>query len=151
MSNPTPAGRPRMPFTLLMLASLLCLKAVLLVTAVAGSSLDGLRPVLGLVSIPSVVSFVRTTPAATTGLLAVAALLVASAVGLLLGRRTGWLLAMVMTGLFVAVDIYAYLNGGANDLWMALNIITVFYLNQRDVREIVGATTDIASDDTVPA
>jgi hypothetical protein len=140
-----------MPFTLLMLASLLCIKALLLVAAVAGSSLDGLKPVLGLVNVPSVVSFVRTAPGATTGMLVLAALLVMSAVGLLLGRRTGWLLAMVMTGMFVALDIYAYANGGANDLWMALNILTVFYLNQRDVREIVGATTGLTADDAVTA
>ena len=52
---------------------------------------------------------------------------------------------MVITGLFVAIDIYGYLNSSANHLWMLLNIVTVFYLNQRDVREVVGAAVpDIA-------
>ena len=68
-----------------------------------------------------------------------AALLALAAVGLIALRRTGWLLAMVITGVFVAADIYAYLNDVANHLWMALNILTVFYLNQADVRAVVGA------------
>jgi hypothetical protein len=58
---------------------------------------------------------------------------------MLLRRRIGWLLAMVITGLFVAIDIYGHINDAANHVWMLLNIITVFYLNQRDVREAVGA------------
>ena len=66
-------------------------------------------------------------------------------------RRTGWLLAMVITGLFVAIDIYGYLNSSANHLWMLLNIVTVFYLNQRDVREAVGAAEPVEADRAAPA
>ena len=46
-----------------------------------------------------------------------------------------------MTGFFLATDIYAFGEGSANDLWMALNIITVFYLNQAEVRQVVGVTS----------
>ncbi|MFN8629951.1 MAG: hypothetical protein U0838_06390 [Chloroflexota bacterium] len=57
-------------------------------------------------------------------------------------RRDGWLMAMVLTGLFVAADISGFVNGNVSYLWMALNIITVFYLNQSDVRGAVGISTE---------
>ena len=30
--------------------------------------------------------------------------------------------------------------GAGSELWMFLNVVTVFYLNQRDIRELVGVT-----------
>jgi uncharacterized membrane protein (DUF2068 family) len=78
-------------------------------------------------------------PGASGWILALAALLVLSAAGLMAGRRIGWLLAMVITGVFVASDISGFYSGTTNHIWMLLNIVTVFYLNQRDVREVVGA------------
>jgi uncharacterized membrane protein (DUF2068 family) len=83
---------------------------------------------------------------ATASLAVTAVLIVASVVGLLLRRRGGWLLAMVLTGVFIAIDIYNWFNGGANHFWMALNIVSVFYLNQQEVREVVGAATDADPD-----
>ncbi len=71
-------------------------------------------------------------------------LLVISALGMLGRQRVGWLLAMVVTGLAIALDIYGLANGGANHLWMGLNIVTVFYLNQRDVREVLGVTSSMS-------
>ena len=47
----------------------------------------------------------------------------------------GWLLAMLTTGVFIAADIVTFDAGAGHHLWMLLNIATVFYLNQRDVRE----------------
>ena len=75
-------------------------------------------------------------------MIAIAVVLVVAAVGLLSLHRRGWLLAMVATGVFVGFDIVAFTAGTANYLWMALNIVTVFYLNQTDVREVVGVTTE---------
>jgi hypothetical protein len=57
-------------------------------------------------------------------------------------RRVGWLLAMIITGVSVAVDIAAFLAGTGSELWMFLNVVTVFYLNQRDIRQRVGATLE---------
>jgi hypothetical protein len=34
------------------------------------------------------------------------------------------------------------LSGTGSDIWVLLNIVTVFYLNQRDVRALVGATLE---------
>ena len=50
------------------------------------------------------------------------------------------LLAMVITGISVAIDIVAFLAGTGSEVWMFLNVVTVFYLNQRDIRELVGVT-----------
>ena len=47
---------------------------------------------------------------------------------------------MVITGISVAIDIIAFLAGAGSELWMFLNVMTVFYLNQRDIRELVGVT-----------
>jgi uncharacterized membrane protein (DUF2068 family) len=69
--------------------------------------------------------------------------LVIAALGMLGRRRTGWLLAMVVTGVFIALDLYSFANNEADHLWMALNIVTVFYLNQRDVRAVVGVTASM--------
>ena len=107
---------------------------------------DTMRPILGLTTGPELDEDLRDDPAAGPLVLAFAGLLLLSVIGMLSRRRTGWLLAMVITGLFVAIDIYGYLNGSANHLWMLLNIVTVFYLNQRDVREAVGAAEPVEAD-----
>ena len=149
-SSPRPA-RHRLPFTLYVLAGLMLFKAVVLVAVVAGATLETLRPILGLTTGPELMEIFRTTPGLGPFVLAFAALLIVSVIGMLSRRRTGWLLAMVITGLFVAIDIYGYLNSSANHLWMVLNIVTVFYLNQRDVREAVGAAEPVEADRAAPA
>jgi putative copper export protein len=120
------------------LALLLVVKAVmlgLLATGVALSTQDWLRAMIG----KDLVQVLVAIPGASGWILALAALLVLSAAGLMAGRRIGWLLAMVITGVFVASDISGFYSGTTNHIWMLLNIVTVFYLNQRDVREVVGA------------
>lgn len=136
---PTPA-RPRLPVTLYVLAGLMLLKAVLLTTLIIGASLPTLRQYLSIVALVDLAEALEELPVAGAVGLAFAGLLVLSVVGLLARRRFGWLLAMVLTGLFIAVDIYGFVSGVANHLWQVLNIVTVFYLNQRDVRDAVGAT-----------
>lgn len=144
-------ARQRLPFTLYVLAGLMLFKAVIIVAVVGGASIASMRPILGLTTGPELTRIFDENPAAGPLVLAFAGLLVVSVIGMLSRRRTGWLLAMVITGLFVAIDIYGYLNSSANHLWMLLNIITVFYLNQRDVREAVGATESIGADQAAPA
>lgn len=143
MSRPTALAAPRgRPFGLLVLAGLLLFKALLLVLVVAGAYLKDAGPLRDLIALPiAVFAEIRDTPAAGIGALILVAALVASALGLLGGRRWGWVGAMVTTGFFLATDIYAFSEGSANHLWMALNIITVFYLNQAEVRQVVGVTS----------
>ncbi len=133
-----------MPVTVMILAALMALKAALLLTATLGATISGLRATLGLSYAPELLAAAREFPLSFAILLLTGILLLVSAVGMLSRRRTGWLLAMVLTGVFVAIDIYSFLSGDANHFWMALNIVTVFYLNQRDVRAEVGVTASVA-------
>ena len=144
-------ARRRLPFTLYVLAGLMLFKALIIVAVVAGATLESLRPILGLTTGPELTRMFQQSPAFGPLLLAFAGLVILSVIGMLSGRRTGWLLAMVITGLFVAIDIYGYLNSSANHLWMLLNIVTVFYLNQADVREAVGAAQPVEADQAAPA
>ncbi len=148
---PQPQARPRRrPFTLVVLAGLLLVKAVmlgLLATGVALSTQDWLRAMIG----KDLVLVLVNIPGASGWILGLAALLVLSAAGLMARRRVGWLLAMVITGVFVASDISGFYSGTTNHVWMLLNIVTVFYLNQRDVREVVGAMTPEPERPTVRA
>jgi hypothetical protein len=144
-------ARTRLPFTLYVLAGLMLFKAVIIVAVVAGATLETLRPVLGLTTGPELTRVFQQNPAVGPVLLGFAGLVVLSVIGMLSRRRTGWLLAMVITGLFVALDIYGYLTSGANHFWMLLNIVTVFYLNQRDVREAVGAAEPVGATEPIEA
>jgi hypothetical protein len=136
----TPA-QGRLPLALYILAGLLLLKAMLVLPVVVTTGLVLLQPVTGLSPAPEAVAGVVEAPLAAAGFAAYAVLLLLSALGMLLRRRLGWLLAMVVTGLFVAIDIFRFSEGSADHFWMGLNVIIVFYLNQRDVREVVGAAT----------
>ena len=140
VGSTAPARPRRRPFTLVVLAALLVLKAALLVLLATGVSLptqDWLRQMIG----TDLLALLVLIPGASAWILGLAALLLVSAIGLMARRRVGWLLAMVITGVFVASDISGYYSGTTNHIWMLLNIVTVFYLNQSDVREVVGAST----------
>lgn len=133
-------SRPaRLPVAAYILAGLIAVKAILLLGVLAGATMSTLRAATGL-QLNWVLVIIRDNLAVAWLVLLLAVLLLASAVGVVLRRRTGWLLAMALTGLFVAGDIYGFLTGTVSHLWMFLNIITVFYLNQRDVRDAVGAS-----------
>ena len=138
--------RRRLPFTLYALAALMAFKALLLFLVVAGATIaETLRPITGFSSTTELLELIRDTPWASAVLVTSGILLLLSVVGILGRQRIGWLLAMIITGLFVALDIYSFMNASANHLWMGLNILTVFYLNQRDVREVVGAATELTA------
>ena len=133
-----PAQR-RLPVTIYILAGLILIKAVLIGLVVIGATYE---PVLFIARSSATYLLLEpllTNPVALAVVGVVAIMLAFAAIALLRRRRIGWLLAMVLTGVFVAIDIYGFLATGANHLWMLLNIVTVFYLNQADVRETVGA------------
>ncbi len=143
MPQPTALAAPRgRPFGLFALAGLLLFKSVLLVLVVAGAYVQDAGPLRDLIALPlEVFRALRETPLAGIGTLVLMAALVLSAAGLLGGRRWGWVGAMVLTGIFLATDIYAFSEGSANHLWMVLNVVTVFYLNQAEVRRVVGVAS----------
>ncbi|MDD1742950.1 MAG: hypothetical protein LUQ47_06415 [Methanotrichaceae archaeon] len=54
-------------------------------------------------------------------------------------QRWAWVSGMILVGLAMAADLWGYFHG--NHYWfsMTINILIVFYLNQRDVlREFSG-------------
>ncbi len=51
-------------------------------------------------------------------------------------RRWAWVLVMLQTGIQMAVDFSVYIDGERPYLQMLLNVIVIFYLNQRDVQRI---------------
>jgi uncharacterized membrane protein (DUF2068 family) len=135
--------RRRRPFALIALAGLLLFKAALAMLQLLGISLAAAGLPSEIVRLNPELGALVTAASLSRGILiAIAAILVVAAVGLLTLHRRGWLVAMVATGVFVAFDIVAFTAGTANYLWMALNIASVFYLNQTDVREAVGVTTE---------
>jgi hypothetical protein len=67
--------------------------------------------------------------------------------GLLAGRRWGWIGSIVLAGLSMAFAIAAWWDDHPVYLSMALNVIAVFYLNQRELRAIYEDPT--AADDEV--
>ena len=138
--TPAPATARRKPLTLYILVGLMAVKAVLIILVLGGAYSFNDGPIGEALKMPDVGAAIRETPGAVGVLILVAAVLLVSALMLLAGRRTGWMLAMVITGLSVAIDIIAFLAGTGSELWMLLNVITVFYLNQRDIRELVGVT-----------
>ena len=60
----------------------------------------------------------------------------AVAFGLLTGRRWGWIGAIILSGLALAFAIGAWWDGHPPYLSMLLNVVAVFYLNQREVRAV---------------
>ena len=55
-------------------------------------------------------------------------------VGLLARRSWAWVMAIVSSGVILAIDLGWWWSGQPRDLSMALNVVAVFYLNQQDVR-----------------
>ena len=56
------------------------------------------------------------------------------ALGLLLMVRWAWPLALFLLSIQLGVGLWAYYHGHPNFVTMALSVITIFYLNSRDVR-----------------
>ncbi|MEI7742920.1 MAG: hypothetical protein WCK58_04100 [Chloroflexota bacterium] len=83
------------------------------------------------------------------GLLA-ALFVTALAAGILLLRmqRTGWTITMLLTGLGLFTQIYLFWSGREVLAgWLLVNVVTVFYLNQRQVREAFGIGPALADTD----
>jgi hypothetical protein len=67
-------------------------------------------------------------------LIGVMAASILTVVGLLMRRRWAWVLSIVTAGFILALDLGWWYEGDARYGSMLVNVIAVFYLNQRDVR-----------------
>jgi hypothetical protein len=72
----------------------------------------------------------------TAGLLLIIATTTASIVGLWRFKTWGWSLALIVSGVILAIDLAWWYYGLPRYPGMFLNMVAVFYLNQRDVRAI---------------
>lgn len=69
------------------------------------------------------------------------------AIGLWRRQRWAWLLTMLQLGLFMFQDLYGYFTGAPSETFawtMLLNVIMVFYLNQREVQAVFVRKTPAA-------
>jgi hypothetical protein len=96
---------------------------------------------------------VATDVAFAIGLIVLGGLSAASFVGgvlLVRMRQLGWTITMLMAGLGLAATIYLWWSQGATiAIWSVIEIATVFYLNQRQVRtafRIAGRRSIVFSD-----
>jgi len=81
--------------------------------------------------------------AVLTGALCIAAL--AGSVLLLGMRQLGWTITMLLAGLTLALSLVTWLVQGAPlEVWVLVQIATVFYLNQRQVRDAFGISGHLA-------
>jgi len=132
----TPRSEAR-PVGIYIVVALLGIRALQLI----GSLLQGTP--LDVVDWLGSVSFIPPYPAGTpVGIvvrIVVAIFLVATLaaiVGMLRHEHWGWTMAIVTTGLILALNLGWWLSGEPRYLGMAINSIGVLYLNQRDVRII---------------
>lgn len=61
-------------------------------------------------------------------------------VGLWRMQRFAWVLIMIQTGLFMASDLWGYFHGHPSYTSMLIDVIIVFYLNQREVQRAFSGT-----------
>jgi uncharacterized membrane protein (DUF2068 family) len=56
-------------------------------------------------------------------------------------QRWAWMLLMIWMGLAMAMDILGRINGDPSHLTMMINVIIVFYINQREVKKAFSGKT----------
>jgi hypothetical protein len=67
--------------------------------------------------------------------LAVAGLEILAALGLWRGSWRAWVLAMLLVGISLIVDLYLYISAEPRYLRLVIDVVIAFYLNQGLVRE----------------
>ena len=71
-------------------------------------------------------------------------LILVSVIGVWGLRRWGWVLLMLSIGVELVIAIWQYFNGTPNYITLAISILTVFYLNQRNVQQLFLAPTSVS-------
>jgi hypothetical protein len=136
--------RRRRPPAVTILAAIQLLEALaygLLFLAVlldASAARDALAALGGTVTGGLAAAELAALRAITGGLFVAAA---AGGILLLRMRQLGWTLTMLLTGIGLASSIYSWVTqGNVFSIWLLAQVVTVFYLNQRQVRHSFGIT-----------
>jgi len=130
-----PASRSRYPIGVLVIVVITALRCVTLVAGLA--ELSGAQVVDWLGAGSPVPQPEPGSDEAIIAAILLVALLVASVlvvVGLLARQSWAWVMAIVSSGVILAIDLGWWWSGQPRDLSTALNVVAVFYLNQQDVR-----------------
>lgn len=122
---PTSAGRKR-PFGVTVIIIVQLMSLVMLALDLFVFDTDYMISIL----FPN---FKETMTASTIVILFIAVQLI-TIIGLWRLKRWAWFLLMIQLGLSMAASLWAYLQGANSYIYMLLNVIMVFYLNQRDVQ-----------------
>ena len=128
--------RPRYPLGVVVVIVIAALRCVTIVATFIGLQNDGgvIDWVIGSSPVPDL------APGSELGIVArviLTGILIASVlvvIGLLAHRRWAWVLAIVTSGFILAIDLGWWFSAEPRYISMLLNVIAVFYLNQRDVR-----------------
>ena len=125
----------RYPFGILVIAVLTALRCVTIIAALldvhGGPLADWVRSGSPLPQPAPGSDFEVVARILLIGLLVASVLVV---FGLLAHKEWAWVLAIITSGLILAIDLGWWWSGDARYGSMLLNTVAVFYLNQRDVR-----------------
>lgn len=105
---------------------------VMLILQILGNSVDVIRVRLGLnpLILPNLDHHLYVTVLNS----AVVIVVLGVCLGLFLLRRWAWTAAMILIGVSLIYNIIHYLGGGQPYISMLIDVISVFYLNQRNVQ-----------------
>jgi len=127
--------RARYPLGVIVVATISLVRAITIVADLADVGQEG---VLGFIVRAGPLPDIKpgtdvhvVTQGVLVGLLTASILIV---VGLVLQKRWAWVLAIITSGVILAVDLGWWFAGDARYSSMLMNAIAVFYLNQREVR-----------------
>ena len=129
------AARPRYPLGVLVVILISALRCVTIVAGLLNVKSEGfigwIRSASPIPEFPPGSNGELIAGMLLAGLLATSLLVI---VGLVARQRWAWVLAIVTSGLILAIDLGWWWSGDPRYGAMFLNVIAVFYLNQRDVR-----------------
>ncbi len=144
------AARARRPAIVTILALLQLLTAAAYGLVVLGLLVDGSTTMVLLISDAASPGSPATTVQVATAMVIVGGFGVAAlAAGILLLRmnQLGWTITMLLTGLGLVSSISIWWTQGTTiPIWLFVQVVTVFYLNQRQVREAFGIARREAGD-----
>ncbi len=123
------AGRP---FGILALAALMVIGALWSLAGVAGLRAVPEFSIKGLEIAPDIVRLV---------VAAWSAAMIAGAVLLVALRREGWLILMIGVGLALLASLWQWFLGNPEPIRLALLVVSAFYLNGRQARELLLEST----------
>ena len=133
---PVPGVRRR-PLGILVVVALGLARLLIEVTALVTVDPNGILGwIAGGSNIPEFAAGTTAWYVGSLGILLVMVATAASVVGLWRYRTWGWSLALILAGVILAVDLAWWYAGQPRYPGMFLNMVAVFYLNQRDVRAI---------------